>query len=125
VQSVETPSSVAVTTKGLGKAQQAFQRGVAALTQRVEREGAGRPVPCGHTEEITVDGETEPVIVKLGALGIEHSREAAGAHPGTTGRPAGPGRAVGVIKHVGCNGLGGTEGGAGTNVLGWAGRGWD
>ncbi|MFJ7124778.1 helicase associated domain-containing protein, partial [Streptomyces albogriseolus] len=25
-----------------------------------------RPVPRGHTEQITVDGETEPVTVKLG-----------------------------------------------------------
>ncbi|WP_454368395.1 helicase associated domain-containing protein, partial [Streptomyces albogriseolus] len=47
------------------KAQQAFQRGLAALTQWVEREG-NRPVPRGHTEQITVDGETEPVTVKLG-----------------------------------------------------------
>ncbi|MFE9952964.1 Helicase associated domain protein [Streptomyces sp. NPDC005531] len=48
------------------KAQQAFQRGVQALTQWVEREGADRPVPRGHSEEITVDDETEPVLVKLG-----------------------------------------------------------
>ncbi len=46
--------------------QQAFQRGLAALTQWVEREGAGRPVPRGHSEQITVDGEAEPVVVKLG-----------------------------------------------------------
>ncbi|MFC9829881.1 Helicase associated domain protein [Streptomyces albogriseolus] len=51
--------------KGTGKAQQAFQRGLAALTQWVEREG-NRPVPRGHTEQITVDGEAEPVTVKLG-----------------------------------------------------------
>jgi Helicase associated domain len=53
-------------TKGTGKAQQAFQRGLAALTQWVEREGAHRPVPRGHAEEITVDGEPDPVAVKLG-----------------------------------------------------------
>ncbi|WP_265569098.1 DEAD/DEAH box helicase [Streptomyces hygroscopicus] len=52
-------------TKGQSKAQQAFQRGLAALTQWVEREGH-RPVPRGHSEEITVDGEAEPVVVKLG-----------------------------------------------------------
>ncbi len=51
--------------KGPGKAQQAFQRGLAALAQWVEREGQ-RSVPRGHSEEITVDGETEPVVVKLG-----------------------------------------------------------
>lgn len=32
----------------------------------MEREGADRPVPRGASEQITVDGETEPVIVKLG-----------------------------------------------------------
>ena len=32
----------------------------------MEREGAHRPVPRGHAEEIAVDGETEPVIAKLG-----------------------------------------------------------
>jgi hypothetical protein len=53
-------------TKGSGKAQQAFQRGLAALAQWVEREGADRPVPRGHSEQITVDGEREPVTVKLG-----------------------------------------------------------
>ncbi|MFE4608831.1 Helicase associated domain protein [Streptomyces niveus] len=53
-------------TKGQGKAQQAFQRGLAALTQWVEREGTHRPVPRGHGEPIAVDGQTEPVTVKLG-----------------------------------------------------------
>ncbi|MFE9174491.1 Helicase associated domain protein [Streptomyces kebangsaanensis] len=52
--------------KGPSKAQQAFQRGLAALAQWVEREGADRPVPRGRSEQITVDGETEPVTVKLG-----------------------------------------------------------
>jgi hypothetical protein len=31
----------------------------------VERDGAHRRVPRGHSEQITVDGETEPVVVKL------------------------------------------------------------
>lgn len=53
------------TASGSTKAQQAFQRGLTAITQWVEREGQ-RPVPRGHSEEITVDGETEPVVVKLG-----------------------------------------------------------
>ncbi|KPI20060.1 helicase-associated protein [Actinobacteria bacterium OV450] len=43
-----------------------FQRGLEALTQWVEREGAHRPVPRPHGEEITVEGESEPVVVKLG-----------------------------------------------------------
>ncbi|PKR41632.1 DEAD/DEAH box helicase [Streptomyces sp. EAG2] len=53
-------------TKGPSKAKQSFQRGLAALAQWVEREGADRPVPRGHAEEIAVDGETDPVIIKLG-----------------------------------------------------------
>ncbi|MFJ6907077.1 DEAD/DEAH box helicase [Streptomyces griseoluteus] len=53
-------------TKGPNKAQQAFQRGLAALTQWVGREGVHWPVPRGHSEEITVDGEAAPVPVKLG-----------------------------------------------------------
>ncbi|MFD4377073.1 hypothetical protein [Streptomyces sp. NPDC058486] len=52
--------------KGPSKAQRAFQRGLAALAQWIEREGADRPVPRGHGEEITVDDEDQPVIVKLG-----------------------------------------------------------
>ncbi|MFG3350188.1 Helicase associated domain protein [Streptomyces sp. NPDC048018] len=52
-------------TKGPSKAQQAFQRGLTALAQWVEREGH-QPVPRSHAEEITVDGEAEPVTVKLG-----------------------------------------------------------
>ncbi|MFD4879565.1 Helicase associated domain protein [Streptomyces sp. NPDC058420] len=58
--------SPASATKGPNKAQQAFQRGLSALAQWVEREGADRPVPRGHSEQITVDGEAEPVTVKLG-----------------------------------------------------------
>ncbi|SCK54201.1 Helicase associated domain-containing protein [Streptomyces sp. ScaeMP-e48] len=58
------------TTKGPGKgpskAQQAFERGLAALAQWVEREGADRPVPRGHSEIIAVDGGAEPAVVKLG-----------------------------------------------------------
>lgn len=68
VQPTEAPSPAPVaprSRKGSGKAQQAFQRGLAALAQWVEREGQ-RPVPRGHAEQITVDGETEPVAVKLG-----------------------------------------------------------
>ncbi|MBN0049244.1 Helicase associated domain protein [Streptomyces actuosus] len=52
-------------TKAPSKAQQAFQRGLAALAQWVEREGH-RPVPRGHSEQIAVDSQTEPVVVKLG-----------------------------------------------------------
>ncbi|MFJ3505751.1 Helicase associated domain protein, partial [Streptomyces sp. NPDC090135] len=51
--------------KGPSKAQQGFQRGLTALTQWVEREG-DRPVPRGHSEQIEIDSETEPVAVKLG-----------------------------------------------------------
>ncbi|MGW4221708.1 Helicase associated domain protein [Streptomyces bacillaris] len=60
----QTAPAASRTGKGPSKAQQAFQRGTAALTQWVEREGAHRPVPRGHTETITIDGE--PVTMKLG-----------------------------------------------------------
>ncbi|WP_176737714.1 helicase associated domain-containing protein, partial [Streptomyces griseus] len=69
VKPLEAPSgapSAGRAAKGPSKAQQAFQRGLAALAQWVEREGAHRPVPRGHSEQITVDGEAEPVTVKLG-----------------------------------------------------------
>ncbi|MFE9927242.1 Helicase associated domain protein [Streptomyces sp. NPDC005774] len=69
VKPVQAPSPAPAATraaKGPGKAQQAFQRGLAALAQWVEREGAHRPVPRGHAEETAIDGETEPVVVKLG-----------------------------------------------------------
>lgn len=66
IQPAQAPSPAPTAVKGAGKAQQAFQRGLAALTQWMEREGADRPVPRGHGEQITVDGQTEPVTVKLG-----------------------------------------------------------
>ncbi|MFF3934451.1 DEAD/DEAH box helicase [Streptomyces hirsutus] len=68
VQPVQVPSAAPAAgraVKGSGKAQQAFQRGLTALAQWVEREGQ-RPVPRGHSEEIALDGQTEPVTVKLG-----------------------------------------------------------
>ncbi|MGW0299377.1 Helicase associated domain protein [Streptomyces anthocyanicus] len=68
IKPVEAPSRAPAAkgaTNGQSKAQQAFERGFAALTQWAEREGR-RPVPRGHAEEISVDGETEPVVVKLG-----------------------------------------------------------
>lgn len=59
-------ASAAQELKGPTKSDQAFQRGLAALTQWVEREGADRPVPRGHSEQLAVHGEAEPVTVKLG-----------------------------------------------------------
>ncbi|MEU5053735.1 Helicase associated domain protein [Streptomyces sp. NPDC021096] len=69
IKPLEAPSPAPATAraaKGPGKAQQAFQRGLAALAQWVEREGTHRPVPRAHGEEIAFADETEPVIVKLG-----------------------------------------------------------
>lgn len=69
VQPLQAPTpapSAKRTTKGPSKAEQAFQRGLAALAQWVEREGTDRPTPRGHSEQIAVDGEAEPVVVKLG-----------------------------------------------------------
>ncbi|MFD9030927.1 Helicase associated domain protein [Streptomyces sp. NPDC059567] len=53
------------TTKGPTKASAAFQRGLAALAQYVAREGTHR-VPRAHTEELVLDGQAEPLAVKLG-----------------------------------------------------------
>ncbi|WP_110944902.1 DEAD/DEAH box helicase [Streptomyces niger] len=61
-----SPAPAATNAKGPSKAQQAFQRGLAALAQWIEREGAHRPVPRSHAEKVAVEGETEPVTVKLG-----------------------------------------------------------
>ena len=66
VKPAQTPSGAPAAgraAKGSSKAQAAFQRGLAALAQWVQREG-DRPVPRGHSEQITVNGE--PVTVKLG-----------------------------------------------------------
>ncbi|WP_443076937.1 helicase associated domain-containing protein [Streptomyces sp. SP18CS02] len=63
---VQPDQAAARATTAPSKAQQVFQRDLTALTQWVEREGADRPVPRGHSEQITVDGEAEPVTVKLG-----------------------------------------------------------
>ncbi len=90
VQSDQAPPpapAAARTTKGQSKAQQAFQRGLAALAQWVEREGADRPVPRGHSEEITIDDETEPVVVETGCVGIEHQIETGPADCQSTRRP--------------------------------------
>ncbi|MFI5572446.1 Helicase associated domain protein [Streptomyces sp. NPDC051740] len=68
VQPLEAPSAAPAagrTAKSPSKAQQAFQRGLTALTQWVEREGQ-RPVPRGALVEIVVDGAAEPLAVKLG-----------------------------------------------------------
>ncbi|MFE6855316.1 helicase associated domain-containing protein, partial [Streptomyces sp. NPDC057674] len=66
VQPAHAPSPAASRgAKGPSKAQQAFQRGLAALAQWVEREG-DRPVPRGAVVEIEVDGQTEAVPVRLG-----------------------------------------------------------
>lgn len=65
-QTSSPTSTVRHTAQGPSKAQQAFQRGLMALAQWAEREGANRPVPRGHSETITADGDTEPMAVKLG-----------------------------------------------------------
>ncbi|WP_437105285.1 Helicase associated domain protein [Streptomyces sp. enrichment culture] len=71
--------------RGPSKAQTAFQRGLAALTQWVEREGAHRPVPRGHSEEITVDDQEEPVTVKLGVWVSNTKSRRAGWTPTSSG----------------------------------------
>ncbi|MFF8883312.1 helicase associated domain-containing protein [Streptomyces flaveolus] len=69
VQPAQAPPPAPTTrgaAKGPTKAQWAFQRGLTALAQWVEREGAQRPVPRGAVVELGVDGEAEPVSVRLG-----------------------------------------------------------
>ncbi|MFH9736841.1 helicase associated domain-containing protein [Streptomyces roseolus] len=51
--------------KAGSKTEAAFQRGLAALAQWVEKEGR-RPIPRGAVVEVAVDSETEPVPVKPG-----------------------------------------------------------
>lgn len=67
VAPAELRPALAAALKGAGKAgskaKAAFQRGLAALAQRVEKERQ-RPVPRGAVVEVEVDGET--VLVKLG-----------------------------------------------------------
>lgn len=62
VTPAERPTPAA---RGAGKASAAFQRGVAALAQYIAREGHHR-VPRGHAEQVVVEGEAEPIVVKLG-----------------------------------------------------------
>lgn len=69
VKPLETPPAAPAawhTTKGPSRAQRAFQRGLTALAQWIEHEGPHRPVPRGAVVEIAVDGQTDPVTVKLG-----------------------------------------------------------
>ncbi|PWI46182.1 DEAD/DEAH box helicase [Streptomyces sp. ICBB 8177] len=68
IKPAQTPSPAPAATratKGPGKAQQAFQRGVQALAQYIAREGH-HCVPRAHAEEIAVEGEAASVVVKLG-----------------------------------------------------------
>lgn len=68
-----------------------FQQGLTAPTQWVEREGASRPVPRAHGEEIAVDGETEPVMVMVMVmvkLGVRVSNPKTRRDELTTGRLA-------------------------------------
>ncbi|MEU4097916.1 Helicase associated domain protein [Streptomyces sp. NPDC026673] len=65
-QATPPPAGQEAGAEPSAKAQQAFQRGLTALTQWIKREGVGRPVPRGHSEEIVIDGEAGPVTVRLG-----------------------------------------------------------
>ncbi|MEH0557651.1 DEAD/DEAH box helicase [Streptomyces sp. B21-101] len=62
VQPIQAPSpapAASRATKGPTKAQQAFQRGLTALAQWVEREGAHRPVPRKAVETLPDGTETK------------------------------------------------------------------
>jgi len=73
VQPAERPAAAPPKKSAAGgpaKASAAFTRGVAALAQYVAREGAGTPVPRGHRETITVDGQEHEL-----ALGVWHANQ--------------------------------------------------
>ncbi|MFI9106553.1 helicase associated domain-containing protein [Streptomyces fildesensis] len=72
IEPVKRPTPAPAAKSG-GKTSAAFTRGLTALAQWVEREGAGRPVPHGHVEETVIDGETEPIAAKL-SVWISNSR---------------------------------------------------
>ncbi|MFC9458254.1 Helicase associated domain protein [Streptomyces sp. NPDC056983] len=60
VQPLEGPSPAPAakrSTKGPSKAEQAFQRGLTALAQWIQREGTQKTVPRGHVEAVVVDGQ--------------------------------------------------------------------
>ncbi|MFJ7137952.1 DEAD/DEAH box helicase [Streptomyces fungicidicus] len=60
IKPFEAPSPVPAatrTTKGPSKAQQAFQRGLTALAQWIQREGVQKAVPRGHVERVVIDGQ--------------------------------------------------------------------
>ncbi|MEV7797080.1 helicase associated domain-containing protein, partial [Streptomyces sp. NPDC087512] len=69
IKGAQAPAEAAGAAKGSrkagSKAEAAFQRGLTALTQWVEKEGQ-RPVPRGAVVEVAVDGDAEPAPVKLG-----------------------------------------------------------
>ncbi|MFI9630769.1 Helicase associated domain protein [Streptomyces sp. NPDC052042] len=60
IKPLEAPSPAPTAgraARGPSKAQQAFQRGLKALTQWIQREGVQRPVPRGHVERVVIDGQ--------------------------------------------------------------------
>ncbi|MEU3349812.1 Helicase associated domain protein [Streptomyces sp. NPDC006700] len=60
IKPLEAPSPAPTAgraARGPSKAQQAFQRGLTALTQWIQREGVQRPVPRGHVERVVIDGQ--------------------------------------------------------------------
>ena len=81
---LEAPSPAPAATraaKGPSKAQQAFQRGLAALAQWVEREGAHRPVPRGHSEADRGRRRGGAGGREAGRMDLQHQDEAGQAHP--------------------------------------------
>ncbi|MFF9364521.1 DEAD/DEAH box helicase [Streptomyces griseoluteus] len=60
IKPAEVPSAAPAATratKGPSKAQQAFQRGLTALAQWIQREGTHTAVPRGHVETVVIDGQ--------------------------------------------------------------------
>jgi hypothetical protein len=57
VKPAEQPAPAATDGGKVSGKASAFQRGLAALAQWVQREGAHKAVPRGHTETVVVDGQ--------------------------------------------------------------------
>ncbi len=93
VAPAELRPSLAAALKGPkkagSKAEAAFQRAWPPLTQWVEKEGQ-RAVPRGAAVEVEVDGEAEPVPVKLGGGGSRTPR-AGGTSSPRSSAPRSPG----------------------------------
>ncbi len=98
IKPTETPPAIPApqrAAKGPSKAQAAFQRGLAALTQWIEREGQ-RPVPRGHRRNHHRRPEGAGSNPARG-VGLQRQEPTRQAHRRAVGGAAGAGRGVGTV----------------------------